>query len=95
MKRIYCITVLYLTYGFVLFASTQPIAERSLPYSEYWPGIMHRVTINVSGPDGTVHIEETPPPEWTIDAVQNGGKIVNGVISWDLNLQEGISSKCQ
>ena len=92
MKRIPSITVLYLAFGFVSFVLAQPIAERSMPYSEYWPSIMHRVTINVSGPDGTVHIEEIPPTEWTIDAVQNGGKIVNGVITWDLNLQDGISS---
>ncbi len=93
MKKIIMqILTLTIAFCFVASASAQPIAERSLPYSEYWPGMKHQVTINISGPDGAIHIEETPPMDWTIDDVENNGKVNNGVITWDLDSQDNQSA---
>ncbi|MFH1741215.1 MAG: hypothetical protein ABIH23_19605, partial [bacterium] len=89
MKRIqaFIVVVMGIVLGFASSAWSQPTAERTLAYPEYWPGMPVRVTITLSAGTGTVSVVETPPAGWTISHLNPiTGTVGEGSITWDARL---------
>jgi steroid delta-isomerase-like uncharacterized protein len=72
--------------GFILSASAQVTAVRSMPYEEYWQIQKQEITIEVTGEPGPITVFETPPAGWTISEIypSSGMSLNEGVITWDL-----------
>ncbi|MFH1740094.1 MAG: hypothetical protein ABIH23_13885 [bacterium] len=77
--------------GFVLIASAQVTAVRTLPGEICLPGERLKTIIEVIGDPGAIIIVETPPAEWTIRA-SSGGKLSDGVITWSLETFDGAET---
>ena len=73
-------------FGFVLTASAEVTAVRTLSWGEYWPGLPVRVTITVSTDTDTLQVVETPPTGWAIsDFTPINGTVNAGVIAWTVS----------
>ncbi|MFH1737862.1 MAG: hypothetical protein ABIH23_02555 [bacterium] len=77
--------------GFVLSASAQVTAVRTLPGEMYLPSDPLTITIEVTGDPGAIIVVETPPAEWSIRA-SSGGKLSDGVITWNLESFNGSTT---
>ncbi|MFH1744323.1 MAG: ester cyclase [bacterium] len=77
--------------GFVLSASAQITAVRSMPYDEYWPSQRQQVTIELTGEPGPITVVETLPAGWTVGNIlpRAGMSLNDGVITWDLLTFDG------
>ncbi|MFH1739528.1 MAG: DUF1349 domain-containing protein [bacterium] len=69
---------------FVLSASAQVTAVRTLPERGYFPGVSIHVAISVGDLSSDATLTETPPAGWTISRVSATGKVTDRAITWNL-----------
>ncbi|MFH1741610.1 MAG: hypothetical protein ABIH23_21600 [bacterium] len=89
--RIFIAIFLFVGFGFVVSASAQVTAVRTLPGEMYLPGERITITIEVTGDPGAIIVLETPPADWSIRAL-GGGQLSEGVITWNLESFDGSTT---
>ncbi len=65
-------------------ATAQHVGIRAFSDPVYIPGNPIRVQIEIAGVEANVTVVEIPPAGWEIQNILNGGKLENGVITWNL-----------
>ncbi|MFH1737969.1 MAG: hypothetical protein ABIH23_03090 [bacterium] len=91
MNRVHIFVAIFLFvgFGFIFSASTQPTAERTLSIDRYTPGLQLKVQILATGDPGPVTVVEIPPLGWTIDRALLRGVVDAGVVTWELTSFSG------
>ena len=75
-------------FGFIVSASAQATAVRTLPDETYLPGVRLTITIEVTGDPVAVVVKETPPADWSIHP-PSSGQLSDGIITWNLESFDG------